>query len=245
MSYDFSGKRALVTGVSTGMGREMAKRLLELNATVFGLDNNEEGLKTLKAEHPEITTLLVELRNWDETRKAIQSITPIQLLVNNAGVGEVVPFLEITDEGLSKILDINLKALFNTSSTVAGDLIKRGMTGSIVNISSHLAKNNHYAVASYCASKAGVDSLTRCMTLELTPKGIKVNAVSPSSVMTTMGAGYFTSLGISHNVILDRIPAGRFPTIKDIVNAVMYLLSDESSMVNGTSLSVDGGHHVT
>lgn len=236
----FTGKRALVTGAGAGIGRALSIKLVEMGADVVALSKTAANLESLKAECPSLTTVCVDLSDWDATREAVKKLTPIQLLVNNAAACELQPFLEAPPESFDKQFNVNVKALMNVSQVVAGDLIAKGQRGSIVNLSSQAgqrALGNHTI---YCTTKAAVDMMTKMMALELGPKGIRTNAVSPTVVNTAMGLIGWSD-PVKAGPMVARIPQGRFAEVEDVVNSVVFLLSDESDMVNGHMLPVDGG----
>uniref|UniRef100_A0A2P2HYK2 L-xylulose reductase-like n=1 Tax=Hirondellea gigas TaxID=1518452 RepID=A0A2P2HYK2_9CRUS len=240
MNFDFSGKRALVTGAGAGIGRATALKLAELGAQVIALSRTKAHLDSLKQENPSIEIICVDLVEWSTTREAIKKVTPIHLLVNNAGICLQTPLLDATPEQFDLIFNVNLKAIMNVSQIVVADLLERNLKGNIVNVSS-LA--SHRGVANfflYAASKSAVDSFTKTMALELSPKGIRVNAVNPTVVMTEMGRHVWSDKEKSE-AVLARIPQGKFVEKLDVVNGIVFLLSDNSDMINGHMLLIEGG----
>lgn len=236
----FSGRRALVTGAGAGIGRGVALKLAQMGAEVFALSKTAPNLNSLKEECPSITTITVDVTDWEATREAVKKITPIHMVVNNAGTNILLPFLEATPESFDLIFNLNVKAVMNISQIVASDLINRQLKGSIVNISSQAGQRALKNHAVYCSTKGALDMMAKVMALELGPKGIRVNNVSPTVVMTELGRMAWSD-PVKKNTMLSRIPQGRFAEVEDVVNAVVYLLSDESDMVNGHMLPVDGG----
>ncbi|XP_064109209.1 D-erythrulose reductase-like [Macrobrachium nipponense] len=236
----FTGKRALVTGAGAGIGRALAIKLVEMGAEVFALSKTAANLESLKAECPALTTVCVDLSDWTATRETVKKLTPIHLLINNAAAAVLDPFLTATPESFDKLFNINVKAMMNVSQVVAGDLIVREQRGSIVNVSSQAGQRALRDHTVYCSTKGAVDMMTKVMALELAPKGVRVNAVSPTVVMTDMGRIGWSDPAKA-GPMLARIPQGRFAEVDDVVNAIIYLLSDESDMVNGHLLPVDGG----
>ncbi|XP_071547374.1 L-xylulose reductase-like [Panulirus ornatus] len=236
----FTGRRALVTGAGAGIGRAIAIKLVEMGAEVFALSKTAAHLESLKAECPKVHITCVDLGDWTASREAVKKLTPIHLLVNNAACSALAPFLTASPESFDLLFNVNVKAVMNVSQVVAGDLVAREQRGSVVNLSSQAGQRALWDHTVYCSAKAALDMLTKVMALELGPKGIRVNAVSPTVVMTAMGR-----LGWSDPAkagpMMDRIPQGRFAEVEDVVNAVVFLLSDESDMVNGHLLAVDGG----
>lgn len=236
----FKGKRALVTGAGAGIGRALAIKLVEMGAEVFALSKTASNLESLKAECPALTTVCVDLSDWTATRETVKKLTPIHLLINNAAAAVLDPFLTASPESFDKLFNINVKAMMNVSQVVAGDLIAREQRGSIVNVSSQAGQRALRDHTVYCSTKGAVDMMTKVMALELAPKGVRVNAVSPTVVMTDMGRIGWSDPAKA-GPMLARIPQGRFAEVDDVVNAIIYLLSDESDMVNGHLLPVDGG----
>lgn len=236
----FSGRRALVTGAGGGIGRATALKLAEMGAEVFALSKTLSNLESLKQQCPNINIICVDLENWNDAREAVKKITPIHLLVNNAAYCTLTHFLEATPESFDKMFDINVKAILNITQVVAGDLVARQIRGSVVNLSSQAGQRALPEHTLYCTTKSAVDMLTKMMALELGPKGIRANAVCPTVVMTDMGR-FAWSDPAKAGPMLTRIPQGRFAEVDEVVNAIVYLLSDESDMVNGNLLAVDGG----
>lgn len=244
MNINFQGKRILVTGAGQGIGKELALRLSSYNGEVIALSKSSENLQKLVSLDGRIKTICVDLRNWEDTRKAVERILPIDLLVNNAGVARLTPFLNATPEEFDLIFDVNVKAIMNVSQVVAKDMIERNVAGSIVNVSSQASKAALKDHAVYCSSKGAVDMLTKTMALELGPYNIRVNTVNPTVVLTEMGRLGWSDKDKAESM-LSKIPLGRFAEVDEVVDAIIYLLSDRSSMINGVTLPIDGGFLAT
>lgn len=244
MNINFQGKRILVTGAGQGIGKELALRLSSYSGEVVALSKSSENLQKLVSLDGRIKTICVDLRNWEDTRKAVERILPIDLLVNNAGVARLTPFLNATPEEFDLIFDVNVKAIMNVSQVVAKDMIERNVAGSIVNVSSQASKAALKDHAVYCSSKGAVDMLTKTMALELGPYNIRVNTVNPTVVLTEMGRLGWSDKDKAESM-LSKIPLGRFAEVDEVVDAIIYLLSDRSSMINGVTLPIDGGFLAT
>ena len=243
MAYDFTGKRALVTGAGKGIGRTTAKALLQCGAEVIALSRTQSDLDSLKQEAPGIQTLLADVSDIKSTIALLEPLLPIHLLVNNAAVGAPMqPFLEVKEEDYDQMMHINLKSILFISQAVAKDLVQRELPGSIVNVSS---KASMVCVAAdltvYSTSKAGLDMLSKMMGYELGPKGIRVNTVNPTVVMTPMGKMAWGDPAKA-GPVLARIPMRKFAEEEDISDAILFLLSDKSGMINCVTLPVDGGY---
>jgi len=236
--FHFNGKTALVTGAGRGIGRAIAIALSSAGAVTYALSRTKEHLDGLVSEHPNIRPVCVDLANWESTKKAVDELGQIDLLVNNAAIYHEQPFLEVDPQSFDSLMNVNVKAVINVSQVVAKRLIERQCPGAIVNISSDSA----YAVfsngTSYSASKAALDMLSRMMATELGRHQIRVNIVNPSVVNTDI-------LKDVDSAILDhckaRAPLGTFSEVEDVANAVMFLLSDSARNINGINLIVDGG----
>ncbi|KAF2360998.1 NAD(P)-binding domain, partial [Trinorchestia longiramus] len=232
----------------SGVGRALALRLAELGAQVFALSLIQAELDSLKAVNSAIETICVDLADWASTREAVKKVTPIHLLVNNAAAFRFASILEAVPEDIDISFDVNFKGGFNVSQVVASDLIARSEKGSIVNVSSIAGQKPVGAAAIYSASKAAVESISRSMALELSAKGVRVNAVCPNLVQdTNSGQMRLTRVNSFASIEEDRLlelrtPQGKYPCKNDIVNAIVFLLSDQSDLINGHSLPVDGGY---
>ncbi|CAH2006806.1 unnamed protein product [Acanthoscelides obtectus] len=240
MEISFSGKTALVTGAGSGIGKGIAKKLVECGASVVALDVSQTSLDALKSENPMIKTVAVDLCDWESTKHVVRSVSPVDLLVNNAGVGIIGPLEEVTEEKFYKIFDVNVKAVINVTQTVIEDLVRRNSPGSIVNISSQAstaALSNH---SLYCATKSAVDGFTRVVALDYGKNNIRINCVNPTVVMTDLGRLVWSDPKVKQHM-LDKIPIKRFAEIDDVVDAVLFLLSDKAKMITGSCLPVDGG----
>ncbi|KAK3581449.1 hypothetical protein CHS0354_031773 [Potamilus streckersoni] len=244
MNIRFDGKRALVTGAGRGIGRGIVKKLAECGAECLALSKTPENLESLKNEMPEIQTIMVDLADWTATRHALENVGKIDLLVNNAAIMIMSPFLETAKDDLDKVLDVNFKAVFNISQIVARGMVERGDGGAIVNVSSILSRRAVRNAASYCSSKGAMDSLTQVMANELGSHKIRVNSVHPHLIPSTeMGNSIAVTLPPgAQEYVLTRTPLGRFPDVEDVVNAVVFLLSDKASSINGIALPIEGGY---
>jgi len=241
MNIEFSGKRVLVTGAGQGIGRAVVKKLIQGNAHVIAISKTQSNLESLRAECPSrLETVCVDLSDWDATKLAVEKIGPVHLLVNNAAITSVKPFLDVKPEDIDGLVAVNVKAVVNVSQVVIKGMLERGQGGAIVNVSSKaslIGLKNHTV---YCACKSALDSITRVMALEFGPHQIRVNSVNPTVVMTEMGRKAWGEPSVAAPV-LNRIPMGKFADEEDVVNGILYLLSDKAGMINGIALPIDGG----
>ncbi|KAK5641336.1 hypothetical protein RI129_009883 [Pyrocoelia pectoralis] len=240
MEVTFTGKTALVSGASKGIGRGIALQLAKCGAKVIALGRNEDDLACLKEEIPSIHTIVVDLSDWSETKQSLNGIEKIDLLVNNAGIAVLSPLGEIEEHDIDQLFSVNFKAVVNLTQIVTQNLINRNVGGSIVNISSKASMRGIREHAVYCATKASVDSFTKVAALELGEHNIRINCVNPTVVMTELGLRIWSDPHVV-NEMKAKIPLKRFAEVKEVVDAVMFLLSDKASMITGTCMRVDGG----
>jgi len=247
LEISFKGKKVLVTGGGNGIGRQLCEKLHEMGALVWALCKNQEWLSSLAAEKPGIQTICVDLEDWAETRKAIENLEVVKFdcLVNNAGIGGGATFMQITPDMVDKQMSVNVKAIINVSQVVSKGMIELG-GGSIVNISSLGSRYPIKISPVYSLTKASVDMLTKAMAVELGPKNIRVNGVNPTIVQTDMGASFGGKSSGEGNTIYDKLisrtPYGRVANKTEIVNTILFLLSDTAPMIHGESVFVDGGY---
>lgn len=231
----FEGSRILVTGASNGIGYVVAAELAERGAKVFAVSRSGTS-----AADSHVEGVAVDVTDAAALEAACRRRLPLDGLVNCAGVVEVEPFLEASLGNLRTTLDVNLVAPFRLGQCVASDCVARGRNASIVNVSSIAADIGTPGHAAYCASKAGLDALTRVMAVELGKHGIRTNTVNPVVTWTPMAQKAWSDPDKAA-AMKARIPLGRFAEPEEISAAVRYLLSEEASMINGVSLPVDGG----
>ncbi|XP_054988289.1 L-xylulose reductase isoform X1 [Sorex araneus] len=244
MELGLAGRRALVTGAGKGIGRSTVLALHAAGAQVVAVSRTRADLESLVRECPGVEPLCVDLGDWAATERALRDVGPVDLLVNNAAVALLQPFLEITKEACDTSFEVNLRAVIQVSQVVARGLIARGSPGSIVNVSSQASQRALLNHSVYCSSKGALDMLTKVMALELGPHKIRVNAVNPTVVMTPMGQANWSDPQKAKSM-LDRIPLGRFAEMENVVDTILFLLSDRSSMTTGATLPVDGGFLAT
>jgi L-xylulose reductase len=239
---DFANKRVIVTGAGKGIGRATAVMLARRGAKVIALSRSPADLEDLKAEIGCIP-IAVDLADPDATRAAAIKALPADYLVNCAGTTELESFLDLKVENFDLLYAVNTRAPMIISQEYARDMVKNGRTGAIVNVSSVAAFVGIPDHAAYCASKSGLDGLTRVMAKELAPKGIRVNGIHPTVTLTPMAIKAWSDPEKAAGM-LNRIPVGRFADPDDIAKVILFLLTDEAAMLNGLSMPVDGGYMI-
>jgi 3-oxoacyl-[acyl-carrier protein] reductase len=249
MHIDLSGKTALVTGASRGIGRETARALAEAGASVI-INYNKSGEKAEEVQHAiteaggraeifqadvsqpdEVTALFDFIRNTFGT---------LDILVNNAGIIRDNLLLSMKLSDWDRVMETNLQGAFLCSQQAA-ELMMAGHAGKIINVSSTSAIRGGRGQTNYASAKGGLISFTLSSAVELAGKGIQVNAVLPGMIVTDMSSRVRKRAG---DMILERIPAGRFGEPSDVASLIVFLASDRADYITGQAIPVDGGFSI-
>lgn len=243
-SFRLDGRSALVAGASSGIGRACAVALAEAGAEVTMVARRAEALgdlaADLRAEGWAATPLALDVTDIDTTEKAVSRHGPFHILVNSAGLARHSPATDTKPRDYDAVTDLNIRAAYFLTRNVARGLLDAGLPGSLINISSQMAHVGGIDRAVYCATKHAVEGFTKAMAIEWGPKGIRVNTVCPTFIRTPLTEAAFADPGRAR-WIKDKIALGRVGEVEDVMGAVVFLASDASAMVTGTSLIVDGG----
>jgi 2-deoxy-D-gluconate 3-dehydrogenase len=243
--FDLTGKTAIVTGASTGLGKGMSLGLAEAGADIVLVDyvSSDGTAQEIQAMGRKAISLVADLM----TVKPIQSIVDetirafgkVDILVNNAGIIRRTPAIDFSEKDWDDVMAINSKTVFFFCQAVAHDMMKRKY-GKIINVASLLAFQGGILVPSYAASKGAVAQVTKALANEWAQHGITINAIAPG-YMATNNTKALREDPVRSKTILDRIPAGRWGTPEDLKGPVMFLASHASDYMNGHLLVVDGG----
>ena len=239
---------AIVTGGGSGIGFAIAEKFVSNNITTIIIGRNEDKLKKTKDKlgdlcHP-VSFDLNELSAIPAlVTKLIKEFGKIDILVNNAGINMKKDFTEVTDDEFHKIIHTNVEAIFSLSREVVKSMIKN-KSGSIINISSMASQYGLPKVIAYSASKGAIESMTRGMAAELSPKGIRVNCIAPGFIATDMSAKALNNDADRKQRVLARTPMGRLGAPSDIGDAALFLASESASFITGVVLPVDGGNSI-
>jgi NAD(P)-dependent dehydrogenase (short-subunit alcohol dehydrogenase family) len=246
-STDLTGKVALITGAARGIGRACALALAESGADIaLGLRDirSGEGLADeIKASGRKVLSLQMDISKISEIKAAFENLEKefgrLDILVNNAGIGPPNAIEDVTEEDFDYTVEVNLKGTFFVSQH-AGKLMKRNSYGRIVNLSSQAGFIALPTESVYCMTKAAIAHLTKCFAVEWGRYNINVNAVAPTFIKTP-GTEEWLSDEKFRNEILSKIVLGRVGIPKDVASAVLFLSSEASSLITGTTLMIDGG----
>lgn len=241
-SFDFTGRRALVTGASSGIGRAVAVRIAQAGAQVSAVGRQEAALQKLQ-EETGCNPLVLDVADSQALDQAFAELPAFDLVVNCAGIALLEPALELQAHSFDAVMAVNARAAALVAARCGKAMAAAGVRGSIVNVSSQAALVALDAHLCYCASKAALDAITRSLCLELGPHGIRVNSVNPTVTLTPMAEQAWADPAKSAAAIAG-IPLGRFARVEEVVAPILFLLSEGASMISGASLPVDGGYTI-
>jgi len=246
-SFDLTGRIALVTGASRGIGAAMAVGLAEAGADVVVHGNSRSPEDTCRAveaagrrAYPITADLADPAGSRDLVDRAIALAGRLDILVNNAGIIRRAPAAEMSDEDWAAVIEVDLSAVFRCARAMGKQLLAAGRPGKIINVASLLTFQGGITVPGYAAAKGGVGQLTKALANEWAGKGINVNAIAPGYIRTDNTEPLQKDAARSAQ-ILARIPAGRWGEAEDLAGAAVFLASSASDFVHGHVLVVDGG----
>lgn len=243
-SFRLDGRRALVTGASSGIGLGCAVALAEAGAEVTlaarSVDRLEELREDFRTRGWAAQAMPLDVADVAATRASVAQAGPYDILVNAAGLARHAPALETTEDDFDAVTAVNLRGAYFLTQAVARGLIAAGRGGSLINISSQMGHVGGIERALYCASKHAVEGFTKAMALEWGKAGIRVNTVCPTFIRTPLTEPSFSDPE-RRAWLLEKIKLGRAGEVQDVMGAVLYLATDASALVTGTALMVDGG----
>jgi len=243
-SFRLDGKRALVTGGGRGIGLAAASALAEAGAHVTLASRTtqeiEEAAEAIRARGQSADTLTLDVTDIEGVRKTLATHTPYQVLVNNAGMNRPKMLADVTVEDFDLIMGLNVRAAFFMAQTIANRLIEAKLSGSIINVSSQMGHVGAARRTVYCASKHAMEGFTKAMAIELAPHKVRINSLAPTFIETPMTRPFFENKAFRDEV-LSKIKLGRLGQLEELTGAIVFLSSDASSLMTGTSLVLDGG----
>lgn len=243
-SLRLDGKRALVAGASSGIGEACAVALAEAGAEVVMAARRRDALEDLAAkidaEGWTARALPLDIGNIPATAEAVKAEGPFDILVNSAGLARHGPALEADPDDFDAVAGLNLKAAYFLTRNVARGLVDAGKPGSLINISSQMGHVGGIERSVYCATKHGVEGFTKAMAIEFGPMNIRVNTICPTFIRTALTEVTFANPE-RRRWVEEKIKLPRIAEVEDIMGPVVFLASDASAMITGTSILVDGG----
>ncbi|MCF8362288.1 MAG: gluconate 5-dehydrogenase [Prolixibacteraceae bacterium] len=246
--YDLTGKVALVTGGTHGIGMAIGKSLAKAGAKICVNDLSEEKLAESKKEYAkdgiDVYTLVFDVTKEEDVDRGISQIEnevgAIDILVNNAGIIKRIPILDMPVKEYEQVIDVDLVAPFIVSKRVAPNMIER-RSGKIINMCSMMSVYGRNSVSAYASAKGGLKLLTENMTCEWAKYNIQINGVGPGYIATAQTAPIREGGHPFNDLVMTRTPAGRWGEPEDVGNAALFLASNASDFINGHVLYVDGG----
>lgn len=242
-SFRLDGRRALVTGASSGIGLACAAALAEAGARVVcaarRTEQLTEAVSAIREVGGDAGTLPLDVTDTDAVTDAFAK-APFDIVVNSAGLARHGPALETRPDDFDAVTAVNLKSAYFLSQCAARRLVEAGRPGSILHVSSQMGHVGGPDRAVYCATKHGLEGMVKAMAIEWGPHGIRVNTLCPTFVLTPLTEATFANPD-RRAWVLDRIKLGRVAQVEDLMGAAVFLNSDAAAMITGTSLLVDGG----
>jgi glucose 1-dehydrogenase len=242
------GRRALITGASSGIGESIAYRLAAAGAAVIIVYHThaaaaKQTVAKIRFLGGEATAFKANIANERDIRSLFAQVSkkegPLDILINSAGIENKRSFLSMPVKDWDQVMNVNLRSVFLCSQLAAQGMVKR-RRGVIINISSVHAVLPWVGYAHYCASKGGLELLMKTIALEVAPKGVRVNNVAPGAIATPINESWLNDPS-KVRAELKKNPLHRIGSPEDVAGAVLFLVSDEASFVTGTTLYIDGG----
>lgn len=236
--FNLTGKKALITGASGGIGSSIAREMHKMGAHLVISGTNEDKLNDLKNELGEnVEIIICDLSNLEDSAKLVADTPDLSILVCNAGITKDGLAMRMSDDDFEKVININLKSSF-VMNREAIKVMMKNRYGRIINISSVVGFSGNPGQSNYCASKAGLVGMTKSLAMEVASRGITVNSIAPGFIETKMT----DALNDSHKeAILSKIPVKKMGEARDIAFGAIYLASDEAKYVTGQTLHINGG----
>jgi len=247
--FDLTGKTALITGASSGLGKHFAGILSGAGAKVVlaarRIDRLEALAADIEAQGGQALAVSMDVTRADTIQAALDATIerfggPADIIVNNSGLSREAFFTNMEEDDFDLVMDTNAKGVWLVARTFAGALVKAGKPGSMINIASVAGKRVGYTMSAYCASKAACEHMTRTMAIEMARYGVRVNALAPGYFETEINDDFLAS--DEGQKMRKRIPMRRFGEHEELSGPMLLLASDAGSFMTGATIVVDGGH---
>ncbi len=243
-SFRLDGKRALITGAGRGIGAAMAAALAQAGAEVTLLARSSKEIEALAAaiqdEGGAATAHPLDVCDTASVEAYFAASEPIDILINNAGTNRPMPMQEVSEDDFDAVMELNLKAAFFVAQAWAKRLIEHGMPGSMIHIGSQMGHVGGPNRSLYCASKWALEGMNKAFALDLAKHNIRSNTICPTFIETPLTKPYFEDEAFKASV-LKKIKLGRIGHVEDLMGAAVFLASEASALMTGTSLVIDGG----
>jgi NAD(P)-dependent dehydrogenase (short-subunit alcohol dehydrogenase family) len=243
-SFRLDGRRALVTGAGRGIGLALAAGLAEAGAAVTLIARSaaeiEAGAEAIRQAGGAADAVTLDVGDLAAVGAFFAARPAFHVLVNNAGTNRPKPMQDVTEADYDAVIDLNVKSSFFVAQGCVRKMLAEGAQGSLIHIGSQMGHVGGPKRSLYCASKWGLEGMSKAFALDLAPHGIRSNTIAPTFIETPMTKPFFEDVAFKADV-LGKIKLGRLGTIEDLMGACLFLASDASALVTGTSLIVDGG----
>lgn len=242
--FGLKGKRALVTGAGRGIGLAIANAFAGMGADVTLAARSRAEIETaaeaITRQGGTADILVIDVAQVEAIPEALAARGAYDVLVNNAGTNRTRPFLDVPVEDYDAIMSLNVRAAYFMAQTVARGMVDAGTGGSIINMSSQMGHVGAVTRTVYCASKWAMEGMTKAMALDLATYGIRVNTLCPTFIETPLTQNFLKDPDFQRDV-LNKIKLNRIGKVEDLIGAAVFLASDASSLMTGSSLVIDGG----
>jgi len=241
---NLKNKKILITGATGGIGKSIVEKFNDLGSSIVATGTNEEKLKKLKNEYPNIHVEKFKLDEHSKIENFIESVNKkldgLDILVNNAGITLDNLSIRLSEENWKKVIDLNLTSSFLMCKHAIKKMLKNKF-GRIINITSIVGHTGNLGQANYAASKAGIVAFSKSLAIEYAKKNININCISPGFIKTEMTEKINEEFKKS---LIGKIPSGSLGTAQDVSNCVVFLASDMSNYINGETIHVNGGMYM-
>ena len=243
-SFKINNKRALITGAGKGIGLGASIALAEAGSEVVMISRTRKDLEEIKEHIEKIGKRgyykVLDVNKTSDVEKFVSSEKPFDILVNNAGTNIPSSLINSKNKDIEFVISLNIKSVIHLTKCVVKKMLNKKIKGSIINVSSQMGHVGAKNRTTYCTTKFAIEGFTKSLSLELAQKGIRVNSISPTFIETPMTKPFLKNKKFK-NEVLSKIPLGRLGKIEDVMGPFIFLASDASSLITGTSLLVDGG----